>query len=518
MKFKFTFALPVLVVALLLFDSCTYFGFGSNQLVGEKAITPELIKKHVYYLASDALKGRNTPSAELDTAAHYIADEFKACGLQPVNDSYFQKVNLAIVNLGPDNHLKITRNGEEKSFRIKEEFTPFEITANKEVNAQIVFAGYGITAPEYNYDDYTNIDVNGKIVFVLRHEPGEEDSGSIFNGIKPTDYSNVKEKVRIAKEHGAIGVLVATDPLNHTSLTPRGFPWLSLSKNIPEDAIPMNLSFDEDLKIPVVHVGEEVINLLFGSVEKLKEIQVELDSMLNSKSFEIPDAVVSVKTSTKVKEMPTQNVVGIIVGTDPVLKDEIIIIGAHYDHVGYKKNQPDTTDIIFNGADDNASVTSGVLAIAAGFAAMKQKPKRTVLFLTFAGEEKGLLGSTAYIEKPLFPLNKTVAMLNLDMIGRNGEDTLYIIGQPQSPDLVNIIVEENKYVGMALIFNQEKNIGGSDHVSFSKKKIHSIFYHTGIHADYHRVTDNPEFINFKKAAKVARLAFRTAWNIANHKK
>lgn len=509
-------SISIYFIALLVaFSSCTYFDFGRTTLRGEKVITSELIKKHIYYLASDELKGRATPSPELDTAAHYIAEVFRSYGLKPVNESYFQKVNLSIVNLGSDNHLKIIKDGKENSFKIKDEFIPFEMTGNKEVSAPIVFAGYGITAPEYNYDDYSNIDVRGKIVFVLRHEPGENDSSSIFRGIKDTEYSHVKEKVRIAIDKGAVGVLVATDPLNHSTLTPRGFPWPSLSKIIPEDALPLNLSLEEDKKIPVVHVGEEVINLLFGSADKLKEIQIRLDSSMESQSYELMDALASIKTTTKVKQMPTQNVVGFIEGTDPILKNEVLIIGAHYDHIGYKKDQPDTVDAIYNGADDNASGTSGVLAIAAAFAAMDQKPKRSVLLITFAGEEKGLLGSRAYVDEPVFPVDKTVAMLNLDMIGRNGNDSLYIIGHTRSPDLKIINEEENRSIGMYFLYDQDQYIESSDHASFLKKNIPILFYHSGVHTDYHKVTDHAELINTFKTAKVARLAFRTAWRIAN---
>lgn len=512
------FYLFFIILVITTIQGCTSLGLIHDTLVGEKAITPDIIRKDIFYLASDSLRGRNTPSPELDIAANYIASEFKSFGLQPVNGSYFQNINLAIVNLGEDNHLIISKDGKETSFKIKDEFTPFEITADNEVNAPIIFAGYGITAPEYNYDDYANIDVKGKIVFVLRHEPGEEDSSSVFMGKKMTDFAQLSTKAKIAIEHGAVGMLLATDPLNHNSLTPRGFPWPSLSKNIPEDALPMSLSMEEEKKIPVVQVGEEVINLLFGSVDSLKNIQSEIDNHLKPKSFDFTGITTSLKTTTKVKYFLAKNVVGFLEGGDSTLRNEVVIIGAHYDHVGYKKIHDDTTDYIYNGADDNASGTTGVLAIAAGFAAMSQKPRRSVLLITFAGEEKGMFGSQAYVEQPLFPLNNTVAMLNLDMIGRNSEDTVYIIGAPRSPDIAKITEEENRSIGFTLLLTQEKYFGGSDHVSFYKKKIPVLFYHSGEHADYHKVTDHAELINAYKVTKVARLAFRTAWRIANEEK
>lgn len=506
----------LITLSLFLF-SCAHLGFKSSNSVADKIITPELMKQHIFTLASDSMKGRNTPSPELDSAANYIATVFKSSGLQTVNGSYFQKVGLGIISLAQDNHLKISKDGGEISFKIKTEFTPFDMTGNQEVNAPILFVGYGITAPEYKYDDYKDIDANGKIVFILKHEPQENDSNSVFKGIEETEYSNVSEKVKNAISHGAVGVLIATDPLNHTSLTPRGFPWPSLSKTLPKDALPTVLIDDEVKKVPVVQVGEEVIAKLFGDVDKLKEIQTQIDSTMQPHSFVIENSTVSLKTSITVEDKSSQNVIGYIEGSDPKLKDELLIIGAHYDHVGYMKQHADTVDYIFNGADDNASGTSAVIAVAQAFSAMNHKPKRSVLFITFTGEEKGLMGSRSYVNKPLFPLGQTVAMLNIDMIGRNGIDSLYMVSEAACPDLAQINEEENKEIGFILA-DEEKLQGGSDHMSFQKKKIPFLFYHSGLHSDLHKVSDEPEMINLEKAAKAARLVFRTAWRIANEDK
>lgn len=494
---------------------CGIIGF--NSINDSELISPDAIEKDLSFLASDSLKGRNTPSEGLEVAADYIANKFKNYGLKPVNESYFQKFGLIITNLGTENHLTITRKNEVRTFDIKKDFIPFEITANDDVSGKLVFAGYGIKAAEYNYNDYQNIDVKGKVVLVLRHEPREEDSTSIFDGLKFTDYSNVSRKVKIAIDEGAIGVLVVTDPLNHTNLVPRGFPWPTLSKTIPVDALPMTLNLDEP-KVPVVHVGESIIELLFGTVDSLKRLQTIIDSSLQSRSFEFEDVVVNIKTSTIVTEKFTKNVIGYIEGTDEQLKDELIIVGAHYDHIGHKRNVEAGTDSIFNGADDNASGTSGMLAIAKAFSGMKTKPRRSVLFVAFAGEEKGLLGSKYYVNCPLFPLEKTVAMINLDMIGRNSEDSVEIIGARQSPDLFGIVEEENKKVGLNLIASKESVLGGSDHVSFYRKNIPVLFFFAGVHDDYHSVTDHAELINFNKVAKVSRLVFRTVWKIANENK
>ncbi len=496
---------------------CTHLGFERADSTANKIITPDLVKKHILILASDSMKGRNTPSPELDSAAHYIAGVFKASRLQPVNGSYFQKVGLGIVSLGEENFLKIVKDGTEQSYKIKTEFTPFDMTGNAEVKAPIIFAGYGITALDYKYDDYKDINVHGKIVIVLKHEPGENDSSSIFKGVKETEYSNASEKVKNAIGHGAVGVLVVTDPLNHESLTPRGFPWPSLSKTLPKDALPITLTADDEKKIPVVQVGEEVIAQLFGSVDGLKKLQSKIDSTIQPHSFEIVNTTISLKTSTIIDDKSSQNVIGYIEGSDPKLKNELLVIGGHYDHVGYLKQHSDTADYIFNGADDNASGTSAVIAVAQAFGAIAQKPKRSVLFITFTGEEKGLVGSRSYVDKPLFPLDNTIAMLNIDMVGRNGADSLYMVSEAASPDLVQINEEENKEIGFTLI-DEEKLQGGSDHMSFRKKNIPFLFYHSGLHSDLHKVSDEPETINAEKAAKAARLVFRTAWRITNEDK
>ncbi|MGE5351970.1 MAG: M20/M25/M40 family metallo-hydrolase [Acidobacteriota bacterium] len=505
-KLSFLLFLP------LLFSGCSSSGTSASDTID--LITPDLMNKHISFLASDELKGRKTPSEDLDKAAHYIADEFKNLGLKPVNGSYFQRVHLGRVDLGKNNSLVIKKDGKERSFSIKTEFTPFEMTGNKEVSSSIVFAGYGITSPELKYDDYKDIDVNGKIVLLLRHAPGENDTASVFSTKTAEAYSQGSTKVKNAIEHGAKGVILVTDPLNHSLLSPRGFPWPALSALIPKDALPIALLSEEKDKVPVVQAGKEVIDLLFGSLDRLKELQKEIDAKLTPKSFEIPGTSVFLKTTTDVMETPASNVVGLLEGSDPALKDELVIAGAHYDHVGYRKEHKEGEDYIYNGADDNASGTSGVMALARAFSAMNPKPKRSILFIAFAGEELGLLGSKAYTENPLFPLEKTVAMLNMDMIGRNDPDSLFIIGSSVCPELSRINKEENIKIGFKLGYTLEKFLGASDQESFIEKGVPSIFYNTGETKDYHTVRDEVSTINMIKAARVVRLVFLTALRIS----
>jgi hypothetical protein len=481
---------------------------------GASAISPKRVRSEIDYIASDALKGRNTPSEGLDSAAQYIARAFRRAGVQPVQGKYVQPFTLNIVALGDSNSLILTSPSGSKPYVLKDDFVPFEITANHGVDAEVVFAGYGITAPAYQYDDYAGIDVRGKIVFVLRHEPGEEDTASVFDGRKATEFSNVATKVRQARAHGAVGVLLATDPLNHTSLTPRGFPWPSLSKIIPKDALPTTLAVEEGEKLPVVHVGEEIITQCFGSVDSLKVLQEAIDKTFTPRSYSLKGIRVRLQTSTAIREMSTQNVVGLVEGSDPGLRGEVVVVGAHYDHVGVKRNAAAGTDSIYNGADDNGSGAVALMEVGAALGAMPRRPLRTILLIAFAGEEKGLFGSEYYVRKPLFPLDSTVAMLNMDMVGRNAEDSLQIIGSSEGSFLVKTTRKENAGLGFELV-NTALGSGGSDHQSFEKRNVPVIFYHSGLHPDYHQVGDEAGLISESKIARVAALVFRTAWQAAN---
>lgn len=485
-----------------------------EPIIALERIRAEDVHRNIFYLASDSMKGRNTPSAELDAAGAYIAREYSRSGLRPVNGSYFQPVPLNIVNLGEENALRIRFSSTERSYEIKTDYTPFEMTANRQVRGPIVFAGYGITAPEYHYDDYAGVDVRGKVVFVLRHEPGEEDTSSVFMGTTPTEYSNLDTKVRIALEHGAIGMMVATDPLNHTSLAPRGFPWPSLSRIIPRDALPLTLALDEGSKIPVIHVGASVITQLFGSVDSLKAIQSAIDKDLIPRSRLFEGSKAYIQTSTQITRLGANNVIGVLPGSDPRLRDETVIVGAHYDHVGYQKEHAPGARYIFNGADDNASGTCALLGVASALGSLIDAPRRTVICIAFSGEEKGLLGSEFYARNPLFPMRSTVAMLNLDMEGMNSPDTLFLIGAGGSPDLARIAREENSHVGFVLL-EQKITMGGSDHISFMKRNIPDLYFFSGLEKVYHTVNDRPELIDTNKVARVAALAFLTAYHIAN---
>lgn len=497
------------LVALLAFLTVR----GSSQevpMAGLLSITPAEMKAHVYYLAADAMKGRNTPSPELDTCASFIAREFAAYGLKPVGQqkNYFQKFNLLKTRLSEPNMLTLKINQRDTTYQLKDDFVPLYLTANHRVTAPIAFAGYGITAPEYKYDDYQSLDVRGKVVLIFANEPQERDSASVFEGKKNTDHSKLLFKVENAQDHGAVGLLLVSPPLHRFKRPPN--PWPNLMKNAPENAIPLTLEQKSDSRIVCVQIGRQLVDdLLAGTGHTLEELHQQIDRTLTPQSFDIPEKVITVETALAADKFPTQNVVGFWEGADPVLKNELVVIGAHYDHVGI------SNDSLYNGADDNASGTAGVMEVAEAFAQCQQRPKRSILFITFAGEEKGLFGSRHYTEDPIFPLENVVAMLNLDMISRNDTNEVAIIGSKTSPDLTAINEKCNEAIGLKLKYDQDRFFMQSDHYSFYRKDIPVLFYFTGDTPDLHRTTDDPEKIIPEKMARIGQLVFSTAWMVAN---
>ncbi len=484
------------------------------------AIQPDLMRQQLTFLASDSLRGRNTPSAGLDTAAAFIARSFQSSGLQPLGGSYFQAVELHQIFLGDSNSCRITgADGLGRDYRIKKEFMPYEMTADQLCSGEIVFAGYGLATPELGYDDYAGLEVKGKIVLVLKRGPRQSDPSSPFFIHKDVSFTRTEEKIKTAIEHGAVGILLVTDPLHNRMLTPRGFPWPNLFPGFPADAVPVTLGKSGGEKIPAIQVGEEAVIQLFGSVAALRAEQAAIDSTMTPHSHPLAGCRAEVRTSTRHAVQRTRNVVGLIPGSDKRIKDEVVIIGAHYDHTGYIAKSPAGQDSIYNGADDNASGTVGVLASARALAMAEKKPKRSILCIAFAGEEKGLFGSTHYVAEPLWPLDKTAAMLNMDMISRNRLDSLSITGSKTSRELHQDLIKANRKTGFLLDFSSDKYLrGGSDHAPFVRKAIPVLFFFSGMHPDYHKVSDEVDKCNVYKMARVAELCSRVAWQVANDKK
>jgi len=478
---------------------------------GVNSITPQEMMAHVRYLASDDMRGRNTPSPELDSCAAYIARQFASYGLEPIGSEeiFLQPFFVLKIRLSTPNTLDLATSEGIKSYQIKEDFVPLQMTANQKISeVPIVFAGYGITAPEYNYDDYQGMDVRKKVVLIFTNEPQDEDSTSIFNGSKRTEHSNVHVKVMNAIEHGAIGVLLVGNPLTRFRRPPN--PWPSLMRHAPQDAAPLTLDEKTEKKIVCVQIGKELANdIMEGTGHSLEERFQKIDETFCPQSFKIQEKNVTMETHVEAERFPTQNVVGLWEGSDPVLKREFVIIGAHYDHIGV------INDTVYNGADDNASGTAGMLEIAQAFSQCKIRPKRSILFMAFAGEEKGLFGSRYYTENPSFPLDKTIAMLTVDMISRNDTNSVSIIGAPTSSDLKEMNEKANASVGMTLAYDQEEYFRQSDHYSFYRKDIPVLFYNSKDTPDLHKPSDDPEKVIPEKMASIGKLVFSTAWLVAN---
>ncbi len=456
---------------------------------------------HVKFLASDAMKGRGDGSPELDKAADYIASQFRLLGLRPMGDgnSYFQKFEL-ITGAGIGSHNELRLNNVEA--RINEDFVPITFSDSKSVEGGVVFAGYGITAPELHYDDYQGINATGRIVVVFRHEPQEMDPKSPFDGTNFTSHASFINKAINAKQHGAQGIVFITD-FNHT-----------------EEEVGKATRSEEpdDLTIPAMHARRENILKIFAAEKKdLSDLQKKIDADLKPQSFALMSANIRLVTDIVRTRKTVRNVIGAVDGADPELRKEWVIVGAHYDHLGLGDRSslaPSQIGQVHHGADDNASGTSGVLELARLAAGNKREWKRSILFMTFAGEELGLLGSAYFTDHSTVPLKNTVAMLNMDMIGRLNGGRLFVGGVGTSPTFKASIEELNKSAGLEVDYS-DSGYGASDHMSFNAKKIPVLFFFSGLHTDYHKPSDTAEKINGDGAVKVLSLVYLMMNRIAS---
>lgn len=453
-----------------------------------KVVNTDYSSKSFYedinYLASDKLEGRRAGTKSADIASEYIANKFKSIGLKPAgnNNSYFQSFNITVgINPGKNNLFQ----SDNLNAEYKKDFIPLSFSENLTVEGDLVFAGYGITAPEFKYDDYKNINVKDKIVVLLRHEPQEKNEKSKFNGNKPTQYSELRYKVFTAKNLGAKAVILINGKVNYD--------------NKEDNLINLN-SFGGtgNLGIPVIQVKNNFIEKLLDKKD-IKVIQKNIDDNFKPNSFLLnKKAKISVDLNKEYKS--TNNVIGLIEGSDKNLKDEIIVIGAHYDHLGMGGDESlskSKTPMIHNGADDNASGVAGVIELARQI--KNSNPKRTIAFMSFSGEELGLLGSSYFITHPT--LKNIVAMLNMDMVGRLNKDKLYVGGIKTAKGFESIIKDTNSKYKFNLNYFKD-GYGPSDHMSFYLKDIPVLFFFTGIHDDYHRPSDDIEKINFLGLEKI----------------
>lgn len=490
-----------------------------------KQISAKDAKKHLSILASDAFEGRETGKPGADKAAKYIAKQFTKLGLQPpVNGSYFQDIALV------ENSFEVksfTVNGTP--FTLGKDFffsgTPDAVTIN---TAEIVFIGYGIDSE--NYSDLKNTDITGKVVlFINKGEPQKGGISAVTKSTATSDWSSGRKRIQyLQSKNPALIIAVNPDVAGILENNSNYFKSAGGRLSIKKDVASENKTVAAVVNIPV-SVADLFLKTSGSTYENLK-LSIDNSSEPKTQTIKVN---FSTEFGQNTKDVKAVNVLGFLPGTD--LKDEIVVFSGHYDHIGLTTSG---TDKVNNGADDDGSGTTGVLEIARAFAKAKKAgkgPRRSLLFLTVVGEEKGLLGSEWYSDHPVFPLENTIVDLNIDMIGRTGTEYkgkadsvnyCYLIGSDKlSTDLHKISENANSIYTKLKIdykFNDpndpERIYYRSDHYNFAKHGIPIIFYFNGVHEDYHQPGDEVKKINFPLLAKRAQLVFYTGWDLANRDK
>ncbi|HTS63963.1 MAG TPA: M28 family peptidase [Candidatus Acidoferrales bacterium] len=483
MKIRFRGLLRVLPQAAVLAAAA----FGATAV-----IDPKLYMEEVKYLASPELKGRLTGSPELERAAGYLRAKYELFGLEPAGGTWEQAFPVTTdARLGPGNRLSFTDNGRTTKLH-SNDFVPFNFSQTGKLAGSVVFVGYGITAPEYNYDEYAGQDVKGKIVLVLRHEPQESDAKSVFEGKTYTQHAQFASKATNAKIHGAAGVILVMDRANHPGMADE-------LEKFGVTAGPSNAG------IPFVQVKEERVDRWFTDAGKsLEQIQAAIDKDLKPQSFAFPESIqVDANLDVERAVKTVHNVAAYRKGQT----SEYVIIGGHYDHLGLGGQYslaPSQTGTIHPGADDNASGAAGVVELARWFA-RQPEGRRGILFLNFAGEEQGLLGSAYYADHPLLPLKDAVAMINLDMIGRMRDNKLYLGGSASGTTLKAIVEKALPAHDLKVDYSGGPSEGSSDHTSFTAHQVPALFFFSGLHSDYHKPGDTWDKIDAAAAARMLSL-------------
>tara|TARA_B100000945_G_C20420504_1_gene617718 strand:+ start:1042 stop:3072 length:2031 start_codon:yes stop_codon:yes gene_type:complete len=551
--------ISIFVPAILVL--ATVVGLAEKKtLKNEKLV--KRISDSVKFLASDELEGRGVETDGINKAADYIAEHFKSIGLKTdsFNGSPFQHFEISTdVKLGDekDNYLTLVGPAKDGALDVVTEltmgfeFNPLAIGATGAFDAGVVFVGYGIEAPDLNYNEYDGIDVKGKVVVIVRKEPQQTNPDSVFDGLKSSRHATFQSKVSNAYQKGAAAVVMVNDSgeaskymsgLKH-ALSQYSAQLKSLTStfeeleepsqqevvkhklalrqavnNISDTVSELNgdgdvvLEFDEAgapsnrKSMPVFFARRSVVSSMVEDAlgQTLEEIEAQVDETMEPvvgelKGWRIKGSASLIRERAKVK-----NVVGVLEGKG-ALKDETVVVGAHYDHLGYGGRgslAPWTMDI-HNGADDNSSGTTGMMEIAAILARSDQSNRRRVVFIAFSAEERGLIGSAYYVDNPLFNIDNTVAMINLDMIGRLSDNKLIVTGTGTSDIWPELLDRVNKTSGFE-ITRQPEGTGPSDHQSFYLKKVPVLHLFTGLHEYYHRPSDDHGIVNFDGLAEIVK--------------
>ncbi|MGD0339368.1 MAG: M28 family peptidase [Bacteroidota bacterium] len=451
------------------------------------------LQQEIYFLASDSLEGRRTGTVGERRATDFIASEFDRLGIQRAgeNETYFQPFYfVASVTLGKNNNFNISTEDTTIVLTLNKDFRPFGFSADTSITAPIAFAGYGISAPDLKYDDYSGIDVKGKIVIVMKDIPNGDQPHSPF-----TKFGDEKLKIMTAREKGAAGFVLVPSPSSDES-----------------DSLP-RLRYDSkftNVGLPCVQMTRSPVTALFRHLgQDFPALQKQIDSLKTPQSLFFEKTRATLTTTITKVTTTARNVVGYLEGNDSRLKDEYIIVGGHHDHLGWGGEgslMPDTV-AIHPGADDNASGTAGVLELARYFAAERKHLRRSILFATFSGEEEGLLGSAYFVKNPPRPLSNAIAMINLDMIGRM-KDSVVLLGGMGTSDIWKDIVQKFNEPHMLNIKPNNDGYGPSDHSSFYGKNMPVLFFFTSLHKDYHRPSDRADLINYEGEKQILKFVAR----------
>ncbi len=468
--------------------SAVFALFAVRIFADSNAADPKRYLDDVRALASPAMEGRGAGTKGIALAANLIEQRYRSLGLQPAGaKSFFQPFTVITgAKLNAGNRLEVEDGKSKTGLKLNQEFVPFSFSASGEVAGPIVFAGYGATAPEFGYDDYAHLDVKDKIVVLLRYEPAGFAAKSGNAGL--TQHSQLITKAINARNHGAKAVILVNGKLGdgeEDQLTKFG------SVNGPENA-----------GIVIAQVKNDAANAWFAAAGKsLADIQTQINASSSPISFDFPDKL---KISLGIHIEKTRATVNNVLAYLPGKSDEYIIIGAHYDHLGYGNVDslaPSQIGKIHPGADDNASGTAGVLELARLLAPRKGQLQRGILFANFAGEELGLLGSSEWVREPTLPLEKAVAMINMDMIGRIKNEKVYIGGTGTGATFKDLLDGEKSNFPFHIEYSAS-GYAASDHTSFVGKKIPVLFFFSGLHSDYHKPSDTWDKIDAPDAAKL----------------
>lgn len=466
---------------------------------------PKALKRvshDIEYMASDELGGRKPGTPGIQMCEDFIIAEFKKAGVQPLdNGTYLQAVQVP----GPRRVVKAESSlalkgpdGQSIVLQLGENYQQLSTVRKKtNISGDLVFAGYGISAEEHLYDDFQGTDLTGKVLVLLRMEPQQQDVNSVFNGNKNTSHASGRLKAKLARDNGAVAVLIVNDAVT--------------ASDVESDVLVDADRFGKTL-CPVAHVKRSVVDGILKQqplidptgkkLHSLTAVEALIDSNLESITQPIRGWSAEMTAQFGNSAITTNNIIGVVEGEGPHA-NETVIIGGHYDHLGmggFGSNAPGRNEI-HNGADDNATGTAAVIELARRFAQADKKPARRLVFICFTAEEMGLIGAYHYVENPLFPLNDTIAMVNFDMIGWLRDQKLTLYNWNTSPELSSLLDNANAGIGLEL-FKPERGFGGSDHLPFNGIRIPNTFIHTGTNDVYHTPEDDFGLINCEGALQV----------------